>query len=110
MADGRVSKSPYERGKRLMLLGVLSMFLIVWGVPILASGMGLSAGVAVGALVLPLGVVWVLAGGIGSFLIGCPRCGKSLFMRGIFSVPWPARKCSKCGCDLTARGQSERKA
>ena len=27
----------------------------------------------------------------------CPHCGKNLFFRGLFVVPWPNRTCGKCG-------------
>lgn len=30
----------------------------------------------------------------------CPACGKNLFFRGIFVLPWPNRICSKCGKPL----------
>ncbi|MEO1730693.1 MAG: hypothetical protein AAFR64_08140 [Pseudomonadota bacterium] len=30
----------------------------------------------------------------------CPNCGKNLFFRGIFVVPWPNRTCGRCGYDL----------
>ncbi len=30
----------------------------------------------------------------------CPVCGKNLFFRGIFAVPWPNRTCGKCGTEL----------
>ena len=31
----------------------------------------------------------------------CPTCGKNLFFRGIFVVPWPNKVCGKCGTDLS---------
>lgn len=31
----------------------------------------------------------------------CPTCGKNLFFRGVFVLPWPNRVCSKCKTDLT---------
>lgn len=33
----------------------------------------------------------------------CPTCGKNLFFRGIFVVPWPNRICGKCGTQLARR-------
>ena len=30
----------------------------------------------------------------------CPHCGKNLFFRGIFVVPWPNAVCGRCGSDL----------
>jgi predicted RNA-binding Zn-ribbon protein involved in translation (DUF1610 family) len=32
----------------------------------------------------------------------CPHCGKNLFFRGVFIVPWPNRTCRRCGADLAA--------
>lgn len=32
----------------------------------------------------------------------CPVCGKNLFFRGIFVVPWPNRVCGKCGAQLAS--------
>lgn len=29
--------------------------------------------------------------------LNCPNCGKNLFFRHIFVLPWPERVCSKCG-------------
>jgi predicted RNA-binding Zn-ribbon protein involved in translation (DUF1610 family) len=33
----------------------------------------------------------------------CPKCGKNLFFRGIFVVPWPNRLCGRCGTKLTTK-------
>lgn len=30
----------------------------------------------------------------------CPTCGKNLFFRGMFAVPWPNKTCGKCGTQL----------
>lgn len=30
----------------------------------------------------------------------CSSCGKNLFFRGMFVVPWPNRVCGRCGADL----------
>ncbi|KPP95081.1 hypothetical protein [Erythrobacter sp. HL-111] len=30
----------------------------------------------------------------------CPHCGKNLFVRGLFVMPWPNRTCGKCGARL----------
>ncbi len=32
--------------------------------------------------------------------LNCPICGKNLFFRGIFVVPWPNRTCGKCRTEL----------
>ncbi len=34
----------------------------------------------------------------------CPKCGKNLFFRGIFVIPWPNRICGKCGLELDSDG------
>ena len=33
----------------------------------------------------------------------CPECGRNLFFRGIFVVPWPNRVCARCGTVLDTR-------
>lgn len=35
----------------------------------------------------------------------CPVCGKNLFFRGMFVVPWPNRTCSKCGTELDRKSE-----
>lgn len=32
--------------------------------------------------------------------MNCPACGKNLFFRGMFAVPWPNKVCGKCGSQL----------
>lgn len=32
----------------------------------------------------------------------CPKCGKNLFFRGLFVVPWPNKVCGKCKTDLSS--------
>lgn len=34
----------------------------------------------------------------------CPNCGKNLFFRGVFVVPWPNRVCGRCKAQLGPRG------
>ena len=89
------SNSPYARGRRHFYTMLAALPLLVWVIPTLLVSLGASfeASGMVVFLTLPLGL-WAL-------LIRCPQCGKSVFMRGIWSMPWPARRCSKCGNDLT---------
>lgn len=94
------SRSVYLIGRRHMIWTVVAMFAIMWGVPLTLSAFGASSQMMF-AVVVPLALAWVLIGGIRSFLIACPTCGKSLFMRGFVSVPWPAKRCGRCGSDLT---------
>lgn len=79
---------------------IVAMFAIIWGIPLALSAYGASFETMF-TVIGPLGLAWVLIGGIRSFMIACPICGKSLFMRGFISVPWPAKQCSRCGVDLT---------
>jgi len=62
------------------------------------------------ALMLVLGVIglWSLLiyAFAPAFWLRCPKCDDSLFMRkgGMldYSLPWPEKRCSNCGRDLTA--------
>jgi ribosomal protein S27AE len=38
----------------------------------------------------------------------CPHCGKNLFFRGIFVVPWPNRTCTRCGTALDMANPQKR--
>ena len=51
---------------------------------------------------LPLILTWMGVAAGGALFMRCPKCGKSLFMKGMFAVPWPASECRRCGTDLTA--------
>lgn len=97
-------ESVYVTGQRHMLWTIIAMFAIIWGIPLTLSAFGASSQ-TVFAVIVPLGLAWVLIGGIRSFMIACPSCGKSLFMRGFISVPWPAKQCSRCGADLTTNAR-----
>lgn len=84
-----------------MIAMILAMPAIMWGVPIALTGFDWSSD-NVMFFVMPLALAWFLVGAIGIFLIACPNCGRSVFIRRLgFGVPWPARTCSKCGRDLT---------
>ncbi|WP_298466985.1 hypothetical protein [uncultured Erythrobacter sp.] len=37
----------------------------------------------------------------------CPTCGKNLFFRGVFVVPWPNKTCGKCGTHLDQDGPDQ---
>lgn len=51
-----------------------------------------------------LAIVGLIAANRRMLSMNCPSCGKNLFFRGIFVVPWPNRVCRRCGTDLAARG------
>jgi ribosomal protein S27AE len=100
MMNDKRPESVYVTGQRHMLWTIVAMFAIIWGIPLALSAFGASSQTMF-AVIVPLGFAWVLIGGVRSFMIACPSCGKSLFMRGFIGVPWPAKRCSRCGVDLT---------
>ena len=84
-----------------MVATIHAMPAIMWGVPIALTVFGWPSGKVI-FFVVPLALAWFLVGAVGSFLIACSNCGRSVFIRRLgFSAPWPARTCSKCGRDLT---------
>lgn len=85
----------YERAQRhawLMAgaLGLAILFIVV--VEQFAGHSTAAFGIAI------VGLVLANARMLG---FNCPACGKNMFFRGIFIVPWPNRTCGKCGNDLT---------
>jgi hypothetical protein len=91
-----------------MLWTIVAMFTIIWGIPLALSAFGVSSQ-TIFAVIVPLGLAWMLIGGIRSFMIACPSCGKSLFMRGFISVPWPAKRCSRFGAAYVTAQEVGRK-
>ena len=99
--DDKRKSSPYKRGKRHMVAAIIIGVSIVWGLPILTMAFGIWSDNLMTWLAVPL-FAWLVYFGVGSLLIRCPRCGRSVFMRGYFvSVAWPAKTCGNCGQDLT---------
>lgn len=47
-----------------------------------------------------IAIVGLVLANVRMMGFNCPNCGKNLFFRGIFVVPWPNRVCGKCGTDL----------
>lgn len=84
-----------------MVAAIVIVISIIWGFSIVTTLLGIWSDKLMLWLVGAL-FTWVIYFGLGSMLVGCPRCGRSVFMRGYFvSVPRPARTCGKCGQDLT---------
>jgi hypothetical protein len=83
----KMPKTPFGRASVFNLCAIAGFF----GTFILAPD----------SVELPLMLTWMAVAGGGMLFVGCPKCGKSLFRRGVFYVPWPATECSKCGTDLT---------
>ena len=79
---------------------LISMPLIIWVIPGTLGSLGWSWN-EISLVLFPLMAAWLLIGGIRSLLLSCPKCGKSLYLRGMISVPWPEKICSKCGTNLT---------
>lgn len=96
----RSSNSVYVKALVHLLAMVAAGVALIAIVPDLLRRMELSSE-ASSMIEWALAILWLMAGGMGSLLLACPRCGKSPFMRGMISMPWPARICSRCGTDLT---------
>ena len=61
---------------------ILALPAMMWGIPIIATAIGFSSEAALIA-VLPLAFAWFIVRSIGSFMIGCPDCGRSVFLRAL---------------------------
>ena len=53
-------------------------------------------------------IVGLVAMNVPMLGFNCPTCGKNLFFRGMFVVPWPNRVCGKCGTQLDRDDQQLR--
>ncbi|MBV7260116.1 hypothetical protein [Erythrobacter crassostreae] len=47
-----------------------------------------------------IAIIGLVAANRPMLRMNCTTCGKNLFFRGIFVVPWPNKVCGKCGTDL----------
>ena len=47
-----------------------------------------------------IAIVALVAANVRMLSYNCPNCGKNLFFRGMFVVPWPNRVCGQCGEQL----------
>ncbi len=47
-----------------------------------------------------IAIIGLVAANARMLTFNCPTCGKNLFFRGMFVVPWPNRTCGKCGTEL----------
>ncbi len=52
-----------------------------------------------------IAIVGLVAANARMLMFNCQTCGKNVFFRGIFVVPWPNRICGKCGTDLSDPSQ-----
>ncbi len=88
----------YERAKRhaWMMWGVLVMgFFFVIGIESMIGHSDLAFAVAIFALIIANRRILTFR---------CSRCTSNLYFRGWLVLPWPNRRCSRCGLDLKALG------
>lgn len=86
--------SVYERAARHAWFMIGALVLAILFVMLSEQFFGHSAiafGVAAFALVLA---------NARMLSFNCPECGKNLFFRGMFVVPWPNKVCGKCETQL----------
>jgi predicted RNA-binding Zn-ribbon protein involved in translation (DUF1610 family) len=86
--------SIYERARRHAWFMAGALVLAILFVLVVDRYFGHSA-IAFGVAIIGL----VLANA-RMLSFNCPTCGKNLFFRGMFAVPWPNRVCGKCGTEL----------
>lgn len=86
--------SVYERARRHALWMAGALLVSVLFVVVVDRYYGHST------IAFAFAIVGLIAANRLMLSYNCPRCGKNLFFRGIFVVPWPNRTCGKCGLDL----------
>lgn len=79
------------RHMQLMLFAVLATFLFVITIDRMVGHSTWAFAIA---------IVILIAANTRMRRFNCPQCGKNLFFRGVIVVPWPNRKCGKCGLEL----------
>ena len=47
-----------------------------------------------------IAIVGLVIANVRMLSFNCPHCGKNMFFRGIFVMPWPNAVCGRCGADL----------
>ncbi|MEM6856469.1 MAG: hypothetical protein AAF559_01235 [Pseudomonadota bacterium] len=87
--------SVYERARRhaWWMAGALAVAILF--VAVVEQYFGHSS------LAFGIAIVGLIAANSQMLSHNCPNCGKNLFFRGIFVVPWPNRVCGRCGQNLT---------
>ncbi|MEM6476737.1 MAG: hypothetical protein AAF687_11275 [Pseudomonadota bacterium] len=68
----------------------------------LAIGFVLAVDIYLGhsTIAFAVAIVGLVAANARMLGYNCPNCGKNLFFRGMFVVPWPNRICGQCGDQL----------
>src|SRR5439155_23721851 len=72
-------RSAYQRGKRHLVVSGVVAIMIIWGVSVAAP-----AARAQGQIAFALLAIWLLYCGARGLMIGCPQCGQSVFVRGLY--------------------------
>jgi hypothetical protein len=52
------------------------------------------------AIAFAVAAIGLIIANVPMLGFNCPTCGKNLFFRGMFVIPWPNRNCGKCGEQL----------
>jgi len=86
--------SVYERARRhaLWMLGALGVSILF--VLVVDRFFGHST------IAFALAILGLVAANRQMLSMNCPKCDKNLFFRGIFVVPWPNKRCRRCGKEL----------
>ncbi|TRD12439.1 hypothetical protein FGU71_11575 [Erythrobacter insulae] len=85
----------YQAAKQHALRMLGALFLAILFVIVVERFWGHSS------IAFAIAIVGLVAMNTPMLRLNCKTCGKNLFFRGIFVVPWPNRICGKCGTDLT---------
>lgn len=95
--NGTAPKSPYARAAAhaRWMLGALSVAILF--VLVIDQYIGHST------IAFAIAIIGLIIANRDMLRYNCPRCGKNLFFRWIFVVPWPNRTCGRCGLHLDER-------
>ena len=83
--------SAYERARRHALQMLAASGLAILFVAVVERYFGHSS------IAFGVAIIGLVVANRHMLSHNCPNCGKNLFFRGIFVVPWPERQCGKCG-------------
>ncbi|MGB3469446.1 MAG: hypothetical protein WBA51_01320 [Erythrobacter sp.] len=92
--------SVFERARRhaLWMLGALGVAILF--VLVIDRFYGHST------IAFAIAILGLVAANRQMLSMNCPNCDKNLFFRGIFVVPWPNKRCSRCGQELDRTSQN----
>lgn len=85
------AEAPYYRAKRHAWFMAGALGLAILFVATVEQYFGHSS------IAFGIAIVGLVMANSRMLSMNCPSCGKNLFFRGVFVVPWPNRTCSKCG-------------